>query len=334
MELNDITSQLEDAFPSNSQSVLENVQLDKLSFNEIYHDIIDSVITEICIPKNLIISLTIVILISALIQSFNDVTKNQRYFQMISILVSIKILIQPISNLIISVQNMILSNGTFMTSFTPIFTSIMIATGQISTSATYGAFTYIACQLWVQFANNLILPFMSLSLALCCVNSLCKEISLGEIVKLLKKYVNWLMTISMFLFSGILSLQTSITNLSDRVSSKAIKFMVSNGVPIVGNAVSDVCETIRTSMLLIKSGVGFVGIVALMISVLPPIINIALVRVTISIGETLADIFGISCIKDLLSNISAILSIIFSCAICFAITFIISIGAMMLLINN
>lgn len=334
MDLNDITQQLDDTIPQNAENVLDNIQLDNLSFSDIYHDIVDSIIGEILIPKDLIVSLVVIILITALIQSFNEVTKSKKLFEMISILVCIKVLIVPISNLITNIQSVILSNGAFINSFNPIFTSIMVATGSISTSATYGAFTYIACQLWVQFADKLILPFMSICLGLCCVNSLCREISLGEIIKLIKKYINWFMTVSMFLFSGILSLQSSITNLSDRVSSKAIKFMVSNGVPIVGNAVSDICENVRASMLLIKSGVGFIGIIVLMISVIPPILNVGLVRIVISLGETLSDILGIECIKRLLSDISAILSIVFSCAICFAITFVISIGAMMLLINS
>jgi hypothetical protein len=86
-------------------------------------------------------------------------------------------------------------------------------------------------------------------------------------------------------------------------------------------------------MQLIKSGVGFLGIVVLMVNVLPPILNVALIRVVISLAETLADTFGVSSVKSFLTDVSAILSIVFSCAVCFVITFVISIGSMMLLVN-
>lgn len=333
MDTNSITKQLEEISPEGSKNIIDSLDINNLSFSEIYQDVLDTIKTEIFIPKDLIISLLVIILITALMQSFSEMAKSKKIFEIVSILVCIKVLINPISSLIDTIQNMILSNGAFMTSFNPIYTSIIVMSGNISTSATYGAFTYIACQLWVQFADKLILPLMSVCLGLCCVNTLCSVISLGGIIKLIKKYVNWFMTVSMLVFSGILSLQSSITTLTDKASSKALKFVVSNGIPIVGNAISDILENFRSSVMLIKSGVGFIGIVVLMISVLPPIINVGLFRIIITLGETFSDIFGISCIKSLLSDISSILSIVFSCAICFAITFIISIGAMMLLIN-
>jgi stage III sporulation protein AE len=333
MELDSITGQLEDIIPQNALDVVEDVQLDNISFGDIYHDVLDSILSEVLIPKELLVSLVGVVLISALMQSFSEVSKVKKPFEMVCVLVCVKVVVSPLSEILNSIQEMILNNGAFMNSFTPIFTTVMLATGQVSTSATYGTFTYLACQMWVQFADKLILPLMSLCLGLCCVNGLCSEVSLSEVVKLIKKCVNWMMTVTMFIFSGVLSLQSTITNLSDRVSAKALKFMVSNGVPIVGNAVSDVCETVRSSMQLIKSGVGFLGIMVLMVNVLPPILNVALIRVVISLAETLADTFGVSSVKSFLTDVSAILSIVFSCAVCFVITFVISIGAMMLLVN-
>jgi hypothetical protein len=84
---------------------------------------------------------------------------------------------------------------------------------------------------------------------------------------------------------------------------------------------------------LLKSSVGLVGMAVILVNVLPPIVEIGILRIVSILVETLSDMFSIKCIHSLFSDVSAVLSTLFSCAICFAITFIVSIGAIMLLIT-
>lgn len=332
--IEDISNSLIDCVPESSQDFVSNFDVQKISFDSIYHDIFNSIKNTINIPVELTLSLIVCILIVALMQSFSDISKSQKIYSIISILICIRLTVQPIVDLINSVKEVMLSSAMFINSYVPILSSIIIANGQVGTSATYGAITYICCQVWIQFASNIILPLMSISLALSCIGGICLEVSFDGIVKLIKKCVTWIMNVSMFIFSGIVTIQGVVSNSGDKVTSKALKFVVSNGIPIVGSAVSDACETVRSSLELLKSSVGLVGIVVILINTLPPIINIGIMRIIITIGEILSDMFDIKCIKSFLTDVSAVLSAIFSCAICFAVTFIVSIGAVMLLINH
>lgn len=328
-----IHSELTDIVPNNSQEFISNYDIQNISFNSIYHDIIDSVMNNITIPLDLILLLMVCILITALMQSFSEVSKSHKIYNLISVLICIRVVLQPILELIDSIKEVMLSSAMFMNSYVPIFSSIMVANGQITTSASYGAITYICCQIWIQFASNIILPLMSISLAVSCISGMCTEISLDGIVKLIKKFTTWIMNISMLVFSGIVTIQSAVSSSGDKVTSKALKFVISNGVPIVGGAISDACETVRSSLGLLKSSIGLIGIVVILINVLPPIINIGIVRIIIVAGETLSEIFDIKSIKLFLNDVSAVLSTVFSCAVCFAVTFIVSIGAVMLLVN-
>ncbi|MCC8069361.1 MAG: stage III sporulation protein AE [Ruminococcus sp.] len=333
--IDDIQSNLVDIAPNDTtQDIISNYDVQNLSFDTIYQDIIDSIKNTITIPVDLILSLLVCILITAVIQSFNENNEQHRMFSLASILLCIRVVIDPIVQLIDSIQEVMLSSVMFINSYVPIISSIMLADGQIGTSASYGAITYVCCQVWVQFANNIILPLMSVSLALSCISGICPDISLGGIVKVIKKCVTWIMSVSMFIFSGIVTIQGAVSSAGDRVTSKALKFVVSNGVPIVGNAVSDVCETVRSSLGLLKSGVGLVGIVVILITVLPSVVNVGIVRVVITLGETLADMFDVKYLKNFLTDVSAVLSAVFSCTICFVVTFIVSIGAVMLLVGG
>ncbi len=333
--IEDINNNLSDIVSdSNTQDIISNYDIQNISFDTIYQDILSSIKDAFNFPLNLTVLLIVCILITSIIQSFNEDGSKYKIFSITSILLCIRIVINPIVELIDSIQEVMLSSVMFINSYVPILSSIMIANGQIGTSATYGAITYVCCQVWVQFADKIILPLMSISLAISCINGICPEISLDGIVKSIKKCVTWIMSISMFIFSGIVTIQSSVSNAGDRVTSKALKFVVSNGIPIVGNAVSDVCDTVRSSLGLLKSGVGVVGIVVILISVLPVLINVGVVRLSIALCETIADMLEVKYIKNFLTDVSSVMSTIFSCTVCFIVTFIVSIGAVMLLVNS
>lgn len=312
---------------------ISNYDLNDLSFSDIYMDILCSIKQSITFPIELITSLLACILITALMRSFSDATKHQKIYNIVCVLICIKIVVQPISYAILEVKDTMLNSSMFISSYIPILSGMLVTTGMLGTSATYSMITYFACQLWIVFANSIVLPLMSISLAISCVNSICPEVSLSEAIKSIKQCVHWSMSVAMFIFSGVMSIQTAISNASDKVSAKALKFVVSNGVPIVGSAVSDICGTIKSSLILLKSGVGLIGIVVLLINVLPPIVNVGIVRLIITLCETLCTMFDLKSIKGFLSDVSAVLSALFSCAVCFAITFIVSTGAIILLVS-
>ena len=67
----------------------------------------------------------------------------------------------------------------------------------------------------------------------------------------------------MTIFTGILSVQSIVGASADSVAVKAAKYVLSNSIPLVGSAASDAYSTVRGSILLLKNGVGGIGIAAL-----------------------------------------------------------------------
>ena len=133
----------------------------------------------------------------------------------------------------------------------------------------------------------------------------------------------------MTIFVGLLSIQSIIGNSADTLSVKTGKFMVSNFVPVVGGAISDAYTTLKGSFGLLKSGVGGVGIMVILIMVLPTIITIGLNRIVISIASIGAEIFSVPGLAKLFKNISSVISIAFSIVISFSIMFIVSTALIM-----
>jgi stage III sporulation protein AE len=325
-----ITNDLIDISSSEAQSVISNYDILNPSFNDVCQGVLSSIRQAVNFPVELTLTLVVCILISGIMQAFSEVSKFSRVYSIVSVLVCIRLLVQPIMELVDQLKEVMLASAMYMDSYVPILSGIMVSTGQVSTSASYGAITYVCCQLWVQCANKLILPLVTLTLGIVCISGICKEIDLSALVKGIQQCVRWIMVVSMFVFSGVVTVQGAVGTSSDRVTSKAVKFVVSNGVPIVGSAVSDACETVRASLELLQSSVGLLGIVVVLVDVLPPVVSIAVMRAVVVLGETLADTLGVSEVKTLLSGVSSVLSVVLSCGVCFGVTFIVSIGAMAL----
>lgn len=77
----------------------------------------------------------------------------------------------------------------------------------------------------------------------------------------------------MTVFTGLLSIQSIVGTSADTLGVKAAKFVVSNFVPIVGSAVADAYTTMRSGLGLLRGATGAFGIIALCVTLLPPILE-------------------------------------------------------------
>ena len=100
--------------------------------------------------------------------------------------------------------------------------------------------------------------------------------------------------------------------------------MVSNCIPVVGGAIADTYTTVKNSLGLLRGGVGFFGIAAIFIMILPPLLEIAAMKLMFTAADVVSELFGVSQVKILIKNTNWILSTVFSILVCFSVMLIIS----------
>ncbi len=153
---------------------------------------------------------------------------------------------------------------------------------------------------------------------------------LSGITEALKKAVSFIMGFIMTVFIGLLSLQSIVGASADTLGVKAAKYVVSNFIPVIGGAVADTYATVKNSLGLLRGGVGFIGIAAIFIMILPPVLDITAMRLVFGAADVAAELFGLSQIKVLVKNTGWILSAVFSILVCFAVMLIIATAILML----
>ena len=137
------------------------------------------------------------------------------------------------------------------------------------------------------------------------------------------------MTIAMTLFTGFVTLKCTLTAKADGAATKTAKFMMSGFVPIVGSAVSDAYSTVRSSFDVIGGTVGTAGVFAVILILLPPVVEIVIFRFVMWIGAAAAEMFSSAALSKLLKGFDSGLAIAQSVLICYGLMFVLSTAILM-----
>lgn len=199
------------------------------------------------------------------------------------------------------------SVSVFMASFVPVYAGILVTGGQASAAASFQSIVLYAAELLSWAAGSLIVPLLSISLALGLTGSLTPELRLGRVGAMIGKTATWVLTLGMVLFTGVLSLQTLVGGAADKLSDRALRFSIAHFVPVVGGSISEAFSTIRGCLHLLRSTTGCFGIAATLIIVLPPLMSCLLWNVMLSVGEMAADLFGLQPFSELLKTAHGIM---------------------------
>lgn len=208
----------------------------------------------------------------------------------------------PVSGLLERVCEAMESVSVFMISFVPVYAGVLVTGGQASAAISFQSVVLYAAELLSWMSGSLIVPLLSISLALGLTGSLTPELKLGRVGTMIGKTATWVLTLGMVLFTGILSLQTLAGGAADKLSDRALRFSITHFVPVVGGSISEAFSTIRGCLHLLRSTMGCFGIAATVIIVLPPLLSCVLWNMMLSVGEMSADLFGLQSFSELLKT--------------------------------
>ena len=181
----------------------------------------------------------------------------------------------------------------------------------------------------VQLSSHVLLPLMSMCMAMGIIDGINPDFSLGAVTSLIGKIVSFVIGVVMTVFTGMLALQNALGTAADTVGVKAAKLAVANLVPVVGGALSDTYTAVRSGLALLRNAAGIYGIAAVALTVLPPVIEAASLYLAVNIGGAFAEMLGQNGIAKLLKNISGVIGMAMSLLLCYGAMLIISTGILM-----
>lgn len=265
-----------------------------LSFNDIV-DLLKSLFQKKAeLPIKSSVTVLVFILLSAFLQSLkaeSDDSVNMIYSTATALLVATVVLVKLTST--VSLASMAISVASnFVYAFIPVFCSIVVASGGITTGFSTNTTLLILSQGLSFISSNVFMPIVNCYLALGVTSSLRYELNLDKLLSSVKKIITTCISFVSGVFVSVLSVKTAVAGRADMLGLRSIRFAINSVVPVIGSSISEGLLSIQAYSSLIKSSVGIVGVMAVVLVFLPSIIEVVLWRISLTVCVIVSDVFG------------------------------------------
>lgn len=265
-----------------------------LSFNDIV-DLLKSLFQKKAeLPIKSSVTVLVFILLSAFLQSLkaeSDDSVNMIYSTATALLVATVVLVKLTST--VSLASMAISVASnFVYAFIPVFCSIVVASGGITTGFSTNTTLLILSQGLSFISSNVFMPIVNCYLALGVTSSLRYELNLDKLLSSVKKIITTCISFVSGVFVSVLSVKTAVAGRADMLGLRSIRFAINSVVPVIGSSISEGLLSIQAYSSLIKSSVGIVGVMAVVLVFLPSIIEVVLWRISLTLCVIVSDVFG------------------------------------------
>ena len=206
------------------------------------------------------------------------------------------------------------SLSSLVSAMLPVMTAINIAGGNISAAAVSSNAMMLGLTFVELLAAKGLFPVLQLCFGISIASGIGGGLKLEGITKLVRGAFSWILGLIAAVISAVMSFQNSIAASADSLAMRGIKFAASGAIPVVGGIAGDAVRTVAGSLTLIKSTVGWIGVVLIALLTLPVIIDVLLTRLGVVIAETAAGVIGLEREKTLLGEMSGLLG--FLAAVC------------------
>lgn len=332
------TDEIYAALPENARDFMdehgvtpENGGAEYLDPTNVLSDIWRLFLDSISAPMKMFTSLLAVILLTSLLGGINNAAGENGVLPLVSSLVSAIIVSTYISDILDSIGVSVSAASDFTSVFVPVFAGIIAISGQAATASVFTSVMLIVIQILMQITVQFLLPFAGLMLGVTAAGGLNSDLKIDKLGEGVKKVIIWALGLIMTVFIGILSLQSAISASADSVTLRAAKFAVSNGIPFVGGAVSDALATVKSSVVLLKSGVGSFGIIAGSCILFPVMIHALCYRFFLFLAGIVSEMFAADKITGMIRCGENVVSILIAVISCFYLFITISTALLMLL---
>lgn len=263
----------------------------------------------------MVTSILIVILLHGILKSISENLGNEQtgkigYF--VQLILLITILVKVYAQIIEVVKTTLGSISSFIYTLIPFFMSVVVSTGNITTATSIQTVILVATNIITSFINNIVIPIIIIATAIGIISNVSDDIKMSKISKYMKSCIIWFLCISLTIFTCILSVESSLGQGIDQMTIKTTKTAISTFVPVVGKILGDAVESVLGCTNLIKNAIGAVGVIALIIIGILPLIRIGITMMFFYLAGGLAEVVADKKIVSVLEQMGDSCKVLFA----------------------
>lgn len=269
----------------------ELISVDGVDYKGIVVKIISAFSKEILSTIKSVSSILIIIIVMALLSSLDmeekgDITKIAKLICFIAIATITVMNFIDVMNMF---KKVVSTLTTIMQVVSPFLMSILIASGQVTTTGIIQPLLLFISSFIGFLVNYIAFPLFTISVAFNIVSTISENVRFDKMSRMFSSSAIWIIGVMLTIFLGVLSLEGSISASVDSLAVKATQTAVSNFVPVVGKFFSDSFETVVGATQIIGRVGGTIGIIATIIVAMVPILKILSITVVYHILVALTE---------------------------------------------
>ena len=303
-------------------SMLNSAIKGKIDNKTIYKKIINLLGKEVKTGIKSLVSILIIIVIHSILKSISENLQNDNVSKMIyyvQYIAIVTVIMNNFSNVITMVKETATNLVGFMNSLVPILVSLMLYTGNITTSSILEP----AILFMINFIGNIIqsflIPAVLIAATLSIVSKIGDKVQIDKISKTFNSGIIWILGVILTTFVGVISLEGTLSSSIDGITAKTAKAIVSSSIPIVGKILGDAVDTVLGCGIILKNAIGVIGVVIIIGICIMPIIKIAILtisyKILASISEPIADTKIIKLLEQIGDIFKVLLAILCSISV-------------------
>ncbi len=311
-------SELMDSIPQEAEELMGTTEPSELietaSLQELYSTTMELIGDYMSAPIAMLVAIIGIMLLCSMLQIFyspvGDSGSGASVFRLIVTVAAITPIISPIVQCINNGAKTLESYSYFTATFIPILSGVMTASGKPMTASAFNMVLFWVSQMVSNILSQYFVPVVCAYLALAVISVICTDLQIDAIVDGVKTFITWVLSLSLTIFLGVLTLQSAVAGSTDKLSVRTTKFMIGSLVPGVGGALADLFVVAQGWLELAKGSVGLVGIIVTMFTFLPMLVQAFLWYITLNSASIAGKILGVGEVSKLMKNMASAIGIL------------------------
>lgn len=330
-DFSEIDGMLAEIFPNeklNFRSVLSGLISGDLeiSFSLIKQLVVDQFTYEIRNSRSGMIHILILVIIAAIFTNFSSVFKTTQVAEISFSMLYMFLITICLNNFRILIDAAVLNLERlleFMKLLGPVyFFAVAFASGS-STSVTFYQLVLLLIFFVEILILNFLIPLTQIYLVIRILSELSPEIHLTKFAELIETIVSWTLKT---LLAGVVGLNVMQGLLSPAIDAvkRSLITKGSGAIPIIGDAIGGAAEVVLGTAVLIRNGIGVVGMIVCLVICLAPLIQMAvtalLYQVIAALIQPVSDKRMVDCVSSVADGSKMLLRIVFTTGVLFLLT--------------
>lgn len=174
----------------------------------------------------------------------------------------------------------------------PALSAAVSASGGILSASVCQVATVVFCDILIAAIERVFLPLLSLIILLSAVDAVLPDHHFAAICEAVRKGMTWLLTGSLLLFTGYLTISGAASGATDNLTAQLTRSAISAAVPVVGGIISEATGSVLAGASVLKSTIGILGMLAVLAVCLTPFLSLGIQYLLYKLAALFAGVLG------------------------------------------